>query len=69
MSVRRDIIEKNTKDLTYMSKMYLVWTEISLDKYSIVYPTNQSNNLGHFQIKVSRRQKRLYYFNFFIPLG
>ena len=37
MSVRRDIIEKNTKDVTYMSKMYLVWTEISWDKYSIVY--------------------------------
>ena len=30
----------------------LEWTNISLDKYSIVYPTNLSKKFGHFGMKV-----------------
>ena len=29
----------------------LVWTKISLDKYSIFYPTYLSNKFGHFENK------------------
>jgi len=29
----------------------LVWTKLSLDKYSPVYPTYLSKKLGHFEIK------------------
>ena len=57
--VRRESQKKNLRNFGHMSKVglpylpsTLVWTKISLDKYSSVYPTYLSRKFGHFGSKV-----------------
>ena len=52
-------IKKKLRKFGHMSKLglpylprTLVWTKISLDKYSIFYPTYLSKKFGHFENKV-----------------
>ena len=57
--VRERYHKKKLQKFGYMSKLglpylpsSLVWTKISLNKYSNVYPTYLSKMFGHFENKV-----------------
>merc|ERR1712240_944262 len=57
--LRRESHKKKLRNFGHMSKVglpylpsTLVWTKISLDKYSPVYPTYLSRKFGHFGSKV-----------------